>query len=319
MMRSLVVLFVVIAACSAQNATVYNTTYFFSGGVPFCTQCGAEGAYACSPLGNNPEVGLWNNGTIPFFFNDIPQSSAVTSITVTVYGSYGCSSTTSTAVIAATLNGQVFDVHSQSSGTACKCNTCGGPIVFQSALNNFGLPLTYFKNLDNNELQLQIFNDVVCINKVEISVTASSAIPKVSVWELTTTPSQSTCGVTCSDDSNCWNTYTSSSYDVTIQDPLPKGSVLLNAAVQIYGTSSSTSGYNISAVLVDTLIGTNLPAWTNQVCSGRLQLDMASIYQNGWPGYAYGDLNTVTLSASASFSRFYYVSTAVVQLYYYQP
>src|SRR3989338_5546899 len=60
----------------------YSLSFPFSGGLPFCSQFGAQGQYACSGTSS------WNSS---FAFTDrTPKGSLVTAITVELDGSYGC-------------------------------------------------------------------------------------------------------------------------------------------------------------------------------------------------------------------------------------
>jgi len=80
MLRTLVVVLALAVVAFAQSSGSFTNTFYLSGGVPFCTQCGAQGQYACSSGG----VGNWQSN---FMVRDpVAPGSAVSGIEVALIG-----------------------------------------------------------------------------------------------------------------------------------------------------------------------------------------------------------------------------------------
>jgi len=310
---ALLLLVALFSIAHAQPST-YNLTLFFGGGLPFCSQCGEAGAYSCSPYGNVKSIGNWNNGTLEFN-NPLPKGVFASSITATVYGSYGCSQSGSVAVFSVSLNGNVLDIQQGSSPTTCKCNTCEGGVVFSGETNLFN-ELTYGYNYNNpNLIQVYAYNEVICVNRIEVVITSSKNAPQIDYWQGSFSPSRSDCTQPCGVPRKCWNSDLVGSQVVQFNDPLPENSLLLAAAVQVFGSSRfGPSSQNISAALVGQFVGSAPCNFATGFCGGNVYLSTDSFFQDGWPGYAYGGQNSLTLSIEADYIM---VGTFVLQLYYY--
>jgi len=200
MLRTLVVVLALAVVAFAQSSGSFTNTFYLSGGVPFCTQCGAQGQYACSSGG----VGNWQSN---FMVRDpVAPGSAVSGIEVALIGtapnsltpsrihaigsrsysltrfslslcgagSFACTWTPS--VLAVTINGVPVNTLQSGGSNACQCNTCDGSLVYSITFPSFNLP--YYSYGGSNNITINVLSGSVCLNAVNI--TTSWAPPRTS-------------------------------------------------------------------------------------------------------------------------------------------
>jgi len=304
MSRTLLIVLSVVALVSVALATGTGASSFvtyLNGGLSFCSQCGANGQYACSA--NN--VGNYSGN---YTFQDpVPAGSVAVNITVTLRGSYACNIAQSTVQV--NLNDQTpINILPNSGSNSCACNTCDGYWTFQSTYSPFDVPAYAYGGI--NKITLINLAGSICLNSVNITV----------AWEPPVYAGSATSVVRWT--MNKYNTYqvcntigydSSQSMYYQFADPLPKGALLIIAGVQYFGSfwcgSSSTITPQITATLVNTYLGTiKLPGgslYTSNCaptiqCDGNIWSSTSIIYQQGWPNYVYGGNNALSLSTSYS-------------------
>lgn len=327
--KSLCVFFFLFAVVTAQINL--NTTIFFDGGLPFCSICGLNGQYACSP-GSGQSFENWNNGYKNFTL-PIPTGLVVTSFTATVFGDFGCGSTGATAIFGLTLNGAFIGAQQGSSSPApCECGTCSGGITFQSLSTNYTIenqiytePLPYYNTTVPNILQLVVFRDSICVNRIAIKVTANKATPNVlkisQVVASSPTFGRQTCG---NQGSACVST--STNITLNFYNQLPPGAILLTVSGALYGGYNPSSNnvndpFMVNVALANAPIGGSVsnPNLYKKICGGATFFSTKSYFPNGWPGYQYGSgYNRLTVSNPSNYPGGCY-STALLQLFYYVP
>jgi len=310
-----------------RDAITKSVTLYWSGGIPQCSNCGSPGQYACSG-----GIGKWNNGTQVFRdpSPDRGQTHVLTSVTALVYASVSCTAANSRTMLMLTLNDQVIDVKTNTSSNMCQCNTCDGAIPFASNIFSGGVPNYIYNGLNNVQLRV-VDNNFVCVNRIEL--TLSFSIPDAPTESVTVpfresrpNPSCAICNTgghyACSGNSG-WN-----GGQVIFEDPLPEGSVLLNAAVRVFGflfTSHANPNVSISASLTGVPVGTIYsnavvsPSSPCDSCSPALTLATSTWYQNGWPGYVVGGNNTLTVAPGGDGHTVICISFVQVSLKYYSP
>jgi len=284
-----------------------SVSMYWWGGIPTCSNCGDQGEYACS-FG----IGEWNNGTQ--IFQDpltklIKAGAAapnyvLSSINATIFGSYGCVAYDYTR-IRASVQGQFLDITGWRPTTLrCKCNTCNGDITFtSSAMYPGGIPGYLYGG--NNTITFDILQNSACLSSVTVNLTytvpVSTRIQYGHVLALGSgSPDQEICGVYVA---NSFCPTDAASVSFRFQDPLPPGTVLIQANARVFGVwkVNDQALWTLGLGSQSTPVGTftlpdysSLTSWS--VCSGSADTGPSEVYQGGWPGYSYGGTNTLTLS-----------------------
>lgn len=156
---------------------------------------------------------------------------------VSVYGAYTCDGT-KRAMFGLSLNGNVHGVRETVKGTTlCKCDACDGVETFTLTFRN-GVPGYYYKT--NNYLQLVMYRDSVCINRVEVTISYDPILtsPPTPLPEyylplpIPTGYDRAGCAV-CNKDLGQWcSASNNNTLQLSFKDPLPSGVLLV--AVDAY-------------------------------------------------------------------------------------
>ena len=155
-----------ITAPTSGSAT---NTFYLSGGLPFCTQCGAQGQYACSSGG----VGTWQS---EFVYRDpVPTGSMLSRLDITLIGTRGagermhmCALTRWTgSVVGVNINGVPVNILQSGGSNACQCNTCDGAITYSAVFAPFNLP--FYSYGGSNNVTLSILSGSICLNAVNVT------------------------------------------------------------------------------------------------------------------------------------------------------
>lgn len=307
----------------------WTTTFSFTGGVAFCSQCGDPGAYACSSS---------NVGGPLAVDNFLPSAkSLVSSITVSVQGSYGCSAATGTAEIIAVLNGlpiSAIDLNPSS----CPCNSCDGEITLPTVYFPSGLPWPSAAAI----LQLNIAGNSVCLNQASITVEYLPTVAYRSLGfaaEITgRTGTANVCGAT---GAKIIQSTTSFNTLFTFKDTLPPGAIAVGISLELlgqffYDASSSTNSCR-SPVTASFALGGNVfaksslasqppqnnrvsvpacahPVYINSGCNNPWIVS-SNFYQNGVPGYVYNGTSSVTVAPANPYGALQ-IAYANVVIYY---
>lgn len=299
----LLVLLGFLALSQSQSASYIHT---FTGGLPFCTQCGKLSEYACSPDAQGSIIGNWNNGAVQF--NDpIPSGNYPTGMIVTIRGSYSCNGLGSRTMFGVALNGYVHGVKETSKGDACKCDTCDGQETVSVSFRN-GVPK--YKKGTANFLQILPYTDSLCINTVNVTFTYAPATPspptplpeyymdlKIPVADRVGCP-------VCNDDKDQWcSTASNNTFTINFQDPLPQGFNYL-VAVDIYASFNFIQKASYRYTIVEAKLQSERIQsktisdlnWVDKCgCLADYQF-LSSTYQRGWPNYVQKGTNTISFS-----------------------
>lgn len=294
------------APISAQSTA--NVTHYFTGGLPFCSQCGTKGQYACSPNDSGTTVGNWNDGVISFV-DPTPSGSVVREISVTLYGTWTCTTTSSyKAMFGLVLNGVTHAVRESIKGTNyCQCDTCDAAETLVFGYRN-GIPS--FNKGGSNTLKVDLYTNSLCLNRALITFkyyTTNDELDHV-YKALTIGKEHSTrdCNICAGTTAHWCSKANNNTLALKFNDPIPSGTVAVGADVFISYNfnekSHSSSPYSTLTVnLQSTTIGSQKlvdSAWRSACgCYGDTQFNSV-FYQVGWPSYVYGGVNTLYFTVS---------------------
>jgi len=284
-------------------------TSYFNGGLPFCSQCGTPGQYACSPDSNGQTLGQWNNGVVNFV-DPVPAGNHITAVRVTLHGAWSCNPEgTPLAMFGVTLNGIIHGVRESTKGAnKCKCDTCD---TFESFSFPFRNTIPGYKYRASNSLKIDLYSNSICVNRVIVAVdykpiVANSPLPQsyVSV-DIPSGLDAGTCGI-CNSNKRQWCSKSgNNSVNIGFNDPLPTGVVVVGAELYYsYGFSekcynnyystlfATLQGVEIgNARLVDTSFRSKCGCYGDSIFN-------SVFYQRGWPSYNYKGKNDIRFSVS---------------------
>jgi len=289
----------------AVNAGVSNFTYYFKGGLPFCSQCGTPGQYACSPDSNGVSLGEWNTGSI-IFTDPIPIGNYPVSMIVEVHGAFSCNAVGQRLMFGVSLNGLTHGVRDSGKGVnGCKCDTCDGVETFTFSFIN-GVPGYYY--LTSNTIKIIPYLDSICVNRVFVQITydpLSTNFPLPERFlQIPIPPAYDRVGCpVCNANLNQWcSAYNNNSLTLSFQDPLPSGVYAISIGVYI-SANLMERGYLYASTLTSTLQSTTVnivtlteTAWRERCGCMADYVFESGVYQRGWPAYSYGGVNKVNFS-----------------------
>jgi hypothetical protein len=260
----------------------------------------------------------------------------ITKIEVVLTGSFTCSGQTYNDVSVA-VNSYIIDIVSVKGKNLCSCGTCDGSVTFASE-QTYGIPGVNMSGV--NTLTITPFYDTICLHSVSMTVVYEANTFGLlnagvqATWSSgsRTSVSPGQCGV---------GTYvyigSGSKADFSFKDPLPSDSLLILASFNLFGRyfgdyySSCPSSNSLSVQMgvapaltqtISTPKNETAPLNTNHCtipgCDGLWQFAPTALYQNGWPGYKYGQTNTVSLSRAYTSGNYNDVDIdyVYVQLWY---
>lgn len=303
-----VALLVVLLATSALAGN-YTDSFYFSGGLPFCSQCGSEGMYACSNgIGNFRD-------TLPVK-DQVPYGSEVANnVIVELHGAWSCDS--STGMVEVDFNGIALNVLITEPTDSCACGTCDRTLVFQGYFPA-GFPKYDYDGYNNVGITLPA--SYVCINQVQVTVGYGKPLypglsTRVVSWENEKTTSLKVCNGAG---------YSVTGLTISFEDPLPEHSLLVMAEADVFGSyfcqsssSSTTLKGTLQGTVVDqeTLSNHGQRCYGTYVCDGAVRLSNSILYQGGWPNYQYGGTNSFLITSTPYTS---YIGKSQLVLYFYE-
>jgi len=299
-------IFLALTLLCCVDAGVTNFTQYFTGGLPFCTQCGTAGQYACSPDANGVTLGQWNSGNV-IFTDPVPSGNHPVSIVVEVHGAFSCNAVGERLMFGVSLNGLVHGVRDSGKGiNGCKCDTCDGFESFTFSFLN-GVPSYYART--SNTIKILPYKDSVCVNRVEVKITydpITTSFPLPERYVPITIPSNYDrvgCSV-CNANLNQWcSAPNNNTLTLSFLDPLPYDVYAISIGVYISANLMERS-FNLMYTDVScslqstavTYVSLGEAAWKERCgCLGDYIFE-SETYQRGWPAYVYGGENRVSFS-----------------------
>lgn len=307
-MKIALVLLLLAASTFAQNTT---STFVFSGGLPFCSQCGGDGQYACSN-----GIGSFKEDLVMMDEINPALGDVANNVQVQLYGAWSCDS--SIGMVEVDFNEVPLNVVITKPTDSCACGSCDPVLTFQGY---FPAGFPDYNYGGHNVVHLEMATSYVCINKVVVTIGHGKPLypglsSKVVRWtNAAYTGSYRVCNN---------RGYTSTSVSDTFADPLPENSLLVMAEVDVFGSyfcQSTSQSTTLKAQLQSTTVDSETLANNGKGCSGTylcdgaVRLSNSILYQAGWPKYAYGASNSLSISSSPYTS---YVGKSALYLYYFQ-
>src|SRR3989338_2693344 len=276
----------------------YSAAFAFSGGVSFCTQCGSPGMYACS------DKSSWTGGNLTFL-DQTPSGNTITSFLLTTTGSYACGSGISSLMIGAVQNTAITTAIAAPTTNHCACNTCDGAVTVSSSEFPWGFALNYG---GKNTFSLSVFNNPACLDETTLTAYYKPSAPYYATGITVNSPSNDP-SVICGRGGALFCSITSTCTILSFNDPLPKGSLLISATVNIFGNffprspscADSRQGYVTFAAQTfsPTSISNSDSCFNTNSCSAPWSNSSPSLYENGLAGYRYGASDSFTLTITS--------------------
>jgi len=270
--------------CFAQSKNS-SVVLYWNGGLPVCQNCGNPGQYACSS-----GVGKWNEGKQSFLDPGPASGYRLTAATATLYGSYGCSSS-SPVLVKVELEDDIIDVFPVTGTKLCQCNTCDGGKSYATTAWEGGAP--HYKYNSKNTLKVTVLTpgNSICLNRVELNLTFTIPVVKYINQRInyTSANADKTClicnygGMYSCNTLNDWN-----SGVVSFKDMIPKDNLIISAYAIVFGSFGFSDTHNLSASIQGILVGSEWITGNNMICNGCIggqDLYNGAMYQTGWPNY----------------------------------
>eukprot|EP01094_Clydonella_sp_ATCC50884_P011653 TRINITY_DN2144_c0_g1_i3.p1 TRINITY_DN2144_c0_g1~~TRINITY_DN2144_c0_g1_i3.p1 ORF type:complete len:369 (-),score=90.87 TRINITY_DN2144_c0_g1_i3:88-1089(-) len=313
MMRLFVFALALAVLASSAAASNYTQTFTLSGGLPFCSQCGSDGEYACSN-----GIGQFKDDfrvMDPLPFRPLDSTGDVANnVIVQVYGAFSCD--TQIGMVEVDFNDVPLNVFITKPTDSCACGSCDPVLTFQGYFPS-GFPDYNYGGA--NIVHLSMATSYICVNRIEVTIGSGKPLypglkSKVVSWTFSSSTNYKVCqGLG----------YSSTSLQGRFKDPLPDNSILVLAESDIFGSyfcSSTSSNTALSARLQDTSVDSETVQNNGKgcsgtyICDGAVRLSNSVLYQGGWPGYNLGGDNVLSIRSSPYSSR---IGKAALYLYYY--
>lgn len=311
-MRTVLIAALILAvAGSAYSQSIYRM-YNFTWGGAFtpCTNCGGpDGAFACS---NN--IGNWNDGINKVkFYKDIPEGYVLTGLTATVKGTYNCLNNGFKSVVGVYFQDTPVDVQVLDGSNQCKCGTCDGDRTFNNHFFRAGWPNVNYKYNEGPNIVRVVpgAENPICLSSMMMNATFTKTNRRTEIVDLVAGNTTSAFG-SCASSSvkicgNAPGQYWVSSagnyfqfLDLKFNDPVgSQGRVIaVDALIYAQWGKNYNQDYPATVSVQGQLIdGAKATVYSDACvgCGGAFSVYTPQPFQFGWPNYAVGGVNTLSI------------------------